>query len=72
MGSNSEKPCFGMNEHPIAAVKLLLRLSTTPGHFISIWRGPRVDFYRKIVKTKVVELDEPVNSKPVTPSDLFF
>ena len=27
--------------------------------------------YKKIVKTKVVELDEPVNSKPVAPSDLF-
>ena len=60
-----------MNEHPIAAVKLSLRLSTTPGHFLSIWRGPRVDFYKKIVETKVVELDEPVNSKPVAPSDLF-
>ena len=28
-------------------------------------------FYEQIVKTKVVELDEPVNSKPVAPSDLF-
>ena len=28
-------------------------------------------FYEKMVKTKVVELDEPVISKPVAPSDLF-
>ena len=28
-------------------------------------------FYENIVKTKVVELDEPVISKPVAPSDLF-
>ena len=26
---------------------------------------------KKVIKTKVVELDEPVNSKPVSPSDLF-
>ena len=38
---------------------------------LSIWRGPRVDFIKNIVKTKVVELDEPINSKPVAPSDLF-
>ena len=30
-----------------------------------------LDFYEKIIKTKVVELDEPVNSKLVAPSDLF-
>ena len=35
-------------------------------------QGPHgVSESRKIVKTKVVELDEPVNSKPVAPSDLF-
>ena len=28
-------------------------------------------FFKKMVKTKVVELDEPVISKPVAPSDLF-
>ena len=27
---------FAMNEHPIAAVKLSLRQSTSPGHFLSI------------------------------------
>ena len=28
-------------------------------------------FMKKVIKTKVVELDEPVNFKPVAPSDLF-
>ena len=30
-----------------------------------------IKFSKKMVKTKVVELDEPVISKPVAPSDLF-
>ena len=34
--SQYDEPYFGMNEHPIAAVKLSLRPPTSPGRFLSI------------------------------------
>ena len=45
-----------MNEHPIAAVKLSLRLSAAPGHFLSICGGPRVDLWGlRAVYEKITE-----------------
>ena len=43
MGSNGQKQTFCTNKHPIAAVKLSLRLPTAPDYFPSICGGPRVD-----------------------------